>query len=102
MKKYTISFTTSYFDDESDDLEKDYLKNYHAVYSEYKIVELIAEVIENQEHHVSGLMSIEFNSKNVVTAKIFVENLIDKHYLLGECWSLKNDKNKQIATEENY
>ncbi len=102
MSKYRLGITTSYFNEEATNLETSYLKDFREEYKKYEIVELLAEVIEKEDFHISGVIAIKFDSENDETAKEFVKKFIENHSLKGECLGLQNSEGTQIATEEEF
>ena len=98
---YNLGITTGYFNDDTKDLKQSYLNDLGKQFDKYEVDSLIAEVVEKSEGHVSGVVSILFESKDVNSAKEYIEQFIRDNGLQGECWSLtEKGKEEVLATEE--
>jgi len=97
MKKFKLAISVSYFNDETDDILTEFKKD---MQQEGRI-NIHAEVIEENECHISGIVTDILEVKDGASVKKAVADHIAEHSLGGECFSLKDMNDNEIFTEED-
>jgi len=97
MKKFKLTTTVSYYNDESEDLEADFKKDMQ----KDNRIEIVAEVVENCESHISGIVTDILEIKEGENIKEKVQNYMHENSLIGECFSLKDVNDRELFTEED-
>ena len=97
MNKFKLTTTVTYYNDESDDLEADFKRDMQ----KENRVEIHAEIVENSDFHVSGLVTDILEIKDGEAIKEKVQKYMHDNSLIGECFSLKDMNDRELFTEED-
>jgi len=97
MTKYKLAISVSYFNDETDDILTEFQKDMQ----QDNRVDIHAEVVEENECHISGIVTDILELEDDVDVKKAVADYISEQSLGGECFSLKDMNDKELFTEED-
>jgi len=103
MKKYTLNITVGYFNHASK-TEEEFVKGFKdaikEVYGKFNVSNVIAETVEFSEGHISGTMTIPLEVENDSKIVKVVAKFVQENSLIGECFSLRDENEIELFTEE--
>lgn len=97
MQKFKLAISVSYFNDETDDILTEFKKDMQ----QENRVNIHAEVIEENECHISGIVTDILEIEDGVDVKKAVADHVAEQSLGGECFSLKDMDDNELFTEED-